>query len=109
MSRTSSNTGRAWPKTTREGRVTRVYAVCVCVFVCVSDLKYRQRLHAIDCPCHGCRLEEAKEELDDFQESSRALETELEAEVELGEKRIAELQSWRVRHEQDNDALKVWI
>lgn len=54
-----------------------------------------------------CRLEEARNELDEFQESSRALEAELEAELEHGEKHIAQLESYRVRCDQENDILKV--
>ena len=46
-----------------------------------------------------CRLQETKEELDEFQEGSRELEAELEAQLEQAEARQKELLSIKTRLE----------
>lgn len=56
-----------------------------------------------------CRLQETKEELDEFQEGSRELEAELEAQLEQAEARQKELLSIKTRLETDNENLKVFI
>lgn len=53
------------------------------------------------------RLQETKEELEEFQEGSRELEAELEAQLEQAEARQKELLSIKTRLETDNENLKV--
>lgn len=55
--------------------------------------------------CH-CSLQEARLELDEFQEGSRELEAELEAQLEQAESKARELESLRNRLEMENDALR---
>lgn len=54
-------------------------------------------------------MQETKEELDEFQEGSRELEAELEAQLEQAEARQKELLSIKTRLETDNENLKVFI
>lgn len=53
------------------------------------------------------RLQETRDELDEFQEGSRELEAELEAQLEQAESRQRELLSIKTRLETDNENLKV--
>lgn len=53
------------------------------------------------------RLQDVKDEFDDFQEGSRELEAELEAQLEQYEKRVKELVSVRSSLEDENETLKV--
>ena len=53
------------------------------------------------------RLQDVKDEFDDFQEGSRELEAELEAQLEQYEKRVKELVSVRSSLEDENEMLKV--
>ena len=53
------------------------------------------------------RLQDVKDEFDDFQEGSRELEAELEAQLEQYEKRVKELISTRSALEEENETLKV--
>ena len=55
------------------------------------------------------RLQETREELDEFQEGSRELEAELEAQLEQAEARQRELLSIKTRLETDNENLKVYL
>ena len=55
------------------------------------------------------RLQETREELDEFQEGSRELEAELEAQLEQAEARQRELLSIKTRLETDNENLKVQL
>lgn len=55
------------------------------------------------------RLQDVKDEFDDFQEGSRELEAELEAQLEQYEKRVKELVSVRSSLEDENETLKVFI
>ena len=55
------------------------------------------------------RLQETREELDEFQEGSRELEAELEAQLEQAEARQRELLSVKTRLETDNENLKVQL
>ena len=59
--------------------------------------------------CIQLRLQETKEELDEFQEGSRELEAELEAQLEQAEARQRELLSNKTRLETDNENLKVHL
>lgn len=52
-------------------------------------------------------MRETREELDEFQEGSRELEAELEAQLEQAEVRQRELLSIKTRLETDNENLKV--
>lgn len=53
------------------------------------------------------RLQEARDELDEFQEGSRELEAELETQLEQAEARQRELLSAKTRLETENESLKV--
>ena len=53
-----------------------------------------------------CSLQEARLELDEFQEGSRELEAELEAQLEQAESRARDLASIKSRLEAENEALK---
>ena len=55
------------------------------------------------------RLQDVKDEFDDFQDGSRELEAELEAQLEQYEKRVKELVSVRSSLEDENETLKVRI
>lgn len=55
----------------------------------------------------GKRLQEARDELDEFQEGSRELEAELETQLEQAEARQRELLSAKTRLETENESLKV--
>jgi predicted nucleic acid-binding Zn-ribbon protein len=50
---------------------------------------------------------EAREELDEFQEGSRELEAELEAQLEQAESRQRELLAAKARLEAENESIKV--
>ncbi len=54
-----------------------------------------------------CSLAEVRGEYDDFQESSRELEAELEAQLEQAEATTKDLRSHVQRLEEDNESLKV--
>lgn len=67
-------------------------------------------------PCHEisscdlcCRLEDAREELDEFQMSSRELEAELEAQLEQAEVKNKELLSANGRLNMEVEMLRVRI
>lgn len=53
------------------------------------------------------RLQEARDELEEFQEGSRELEAELETQLEQAESRQRELLAAKVRLEAENESLKV--
>lgn len=53
------------------------------------------------------RLQESREELDEFQEGSRELEHELETQLEQAEARQKELLAAKARLEAENETLKV--
>lgn len=53
------------------------------------------------------RLQEARDELDEFQEGSRELEAELETQLEQAEARQRELLLAKTRLETENESLKV--
>ena len=53
------------------------------------------------------RLQEARDELDEFQEGSRELEAGLETQLEQAEARQRELLSAKTRLETENESLKV--
>lgn len=55
----------------------------------------------------GKRLQEARDELDEFQEGSRELEAELETQLEQAEARQRELLAAKTRLEAENESLKV--
>lgn len=55
----------------------------------------------------GKRLQEARDELDEFQEGSRELEAELEMQLEQAEARQRELLAAKTRLETENESLKV--
>lgn len=55
----------------------------------------------------GKRLQEARDELDEFQEGSRELEAELETQLEQAEARQRELLAAKTRLESENESLKV--
>lgn len=55
----------------------------------------------------GKRLQEARDELDEFQEGSRELEAELETQLEQAEARQRELLAAKTRLETENESLKV--
>jgi len=55
----------------------------------------------------GKRLQEARDELDEFQEGSRELEAELETQLEQAEARQRELLAAKTRLESENENLKV--
>lgn len=61
--------------------------------------------------CHIllCSWQEAQEELDEFQISSRELEAELETQLEQLEVQTRELQSTLIKLEQENELLKVCV
>lgn len=52
-------------------------------------------------------MQEARDELDEFQEGSRELEAELETQLEQAEARQRELLSAKTRLETENESLKV--
>ena len=54
-----------------------------------------------------CSFEEAREELDEFQISSRELESELEAQLEQYESRNKELVSTNARQDMEIESLRV--
>ena len=54
-----------------------------------------------------CSLEEVRGEFDDFQESSRELEAELEAQLEQAESANKDLLSRIQRVEEENESVKV--
>ena len=54
------------------------------------------------------RLQEIRDEYDEFQEGSRELEAELEAQLEQSENRIKELLAIKQRIEEENESLKVY-
>ncbi len=56
-----------------------------------------------------CSLEEVRGEFDDYQESSRELEAELEAQLEQAEGNNKDLLSRVARLEEENDSLKVCV
>lgn len=53
------------------------------------------------------RLQEIRDEYDEFQEGSRELEAELEAQLEQTENRTKELLAIKQRLEEENESLKV--
>lgn len=53
------------------------------------------------------KLQEARDELDEFQEGSRELEAELETQLEQAEARQRELLAAKTRLESENESLKV--
>ena len=53
-----------------------------------------------------CSLQEARLELDEFQEGSRELEAELEAQLEQAESKAREMDVLKTRLEMENEALK---
>ena len=53
------------------------------------------------------RLQDVKDEFDDFLEVSRELEAEIEAQLEQYEKRVKELVNTRNALEEENESLKV--
>lgn len=55
----------------------------------------------------GKRLQEARDELDEFQEGSRELEAELGTQLEQAEARQRELLAAKTRLESENESLKV--
>lgn len=55
------------------------------------------------------RAQDTQDEFEEYQESSRALEAELEAQLEQVEKQNADLRLSKVRLEQELEALKVCI
>lgn len=55
----------------------------------------------------SCSLEEVRGEFDDFQESSRELEAELEAQLEQAEAANKDLLSRVNRLEEENESVKV--
>ena len=57
----------------------------------------------------GKRLQEARDELDEFQEGSRELEAELETQLEQAEARQRELLAAKTRLEAENESLKVSV
>ena len=57
--------------------------------------------------CFIPRLQETRDELDEFQEGSRELEAELEAQLEQAEQRQRELLTLKARLENENENLKV--
>ncbi len=61
--------------------------------------------------CRLCffSLEEVRGEFDDFQESSRELEAELEAQLEQAESTNKDLLSRIQRLEEENESVKVWL
>ena len=61
----------------------------------------------IDAYSLAFRLQEIRDEYDDFQEGSRELEAELEAQLEQSESRIKELLAIKQRLEEENETLKV--
>lgn len=52
-------------------------------------------------------MQEARDELDEFQEGSRELEAELETQLEQAEARQRELLAAKTRLESENESLKV--
>ena len=62
--------------------------------------------------CFGCvclySYHDAQEELQEFQEGSRELEAELEAQLGQAEHRIRDLQAENQRLKSEVDSLKVW-
>ena len=56
-----------------------------------------------------CRLQETRDEFDEFQEGSRELESELEAQLEQAEIKMKDLLALKQRLEQENESLKVTL
>ena len=76
-------------------RIFKIFETGVGIMPCCFDIQLR--------------LQETKEELDEFQEGSRELEAELEAQLEQAEARQRELLSNKTRLETDNENLKVHL